>query len=673
MPDLRSVADIQWRPVADLDFLAAIPIFSFFSREELAAAETQFREVSFAKDDVIMRIGDPGDTFYVVLDGELEVWDASTPPRQTGSISRGDCFGEMALLQGGKRTATVTAARRARLLAVDKPTFDRVFLRNPKAIEYFARLLSKRLASVTRAERISRATTTISVASGQGLKGESLLAFAIAELLEKITTTKVIYVEMRPGRDAQDSSILALLSDDLDVAPLQLAAAPTTGGGPAMLKVAVPPGLDTTAYGNLLSNLVSKLSTAFSFIILDLGTDTEGLIESASAYSDVFVAIIDKPGDDTGIRDPRSMKVLRVINLGNPTSRPISISASEPFVIPRSAALAGTIPQAAAYLRANPRSAPALPIYRLVHKVLGTSIGVAFGGGAAFGLAHIGVLQVLEEAGIPVDLVAGCSQGSIIAVGYASGLPVAEMADIARELGVRRNFLSASDPTFFAKPGLFAGQRMMALMRPFLKGKETFEHLVLPCRTVATDIETGERVSIGSGRLETAYRASSSVPMVMAPVRVGERVLVDGGVADPVPAEVAVEMGADMTIAINVVPRLKRGVENAVSSFFRRVNAFNPINLLVDDENMPNLFDIVMNQMQITQHELGNFKAISADVLIKPDLSDFTWIEYYRADELIARGAEAARLVLPAIEKAIEAKLAPIRLAAPGARPASGS
>lgn len=662
--------------MADLDFLATIPIFSFFSRDELAAAEKMFREVSFAKDDVVIRMGEPGETFYVVLDGELEVWDASTPPRQTGSIGRGDYFGEMALLQGGKRTATVTAARRARLLAVDKPTFDQIFLRNPKAIEYFARVLSKRLASVTRAERIRRATTTISVASVRGLKGETLVAFAIATLLEKITATKAIYVEMRPSREAQDPSILDLLSDNLDAAPLKFGSWPAggvAGEGPAILKVILPPGLDTAAYGNLLSNLVSKLSTAFSFIVLDLGSETDGLIESSSAYSDVFVALVDTPDDNTGISDPRSMRVMRVINLINPNSRPIAVSASEPFVVPRSAALAGPIAEAAAYLRANPRSAAALPVYRLVHRLLGTSIGVAFGGGAAFGLAHIGVLQVLEDAGVPVDVVAGCSQGSIIAVGYASGLSVSEMIDIARELGVRRNFLAASDPTFLSKPGLFAGTRMVALMRPFLKGKETFEDLVLPCRTVATDVETGDRVSIGTGRLETAFRASSAVPMVMAPIRVGERVLVDGGVADPVPAEVVVEMGADMTIAINVVPRLKRGVENAISTFFRRVNAFNPMNLLVDDENMPSLFDIIMNQMQITQHELGNFKAISADVLIKPDLSDFTWIEYYRADELIARGAEAARLALPAIRKAIEAKLAPIRLAAPGTRDTKGS
>jgi NTE family protein len=415
------------------------------------------------------------------------------------------------------------------------------------------------------------------------------------------------------------------------------------------------------------------LSDVFSFIVLDLGSGTAGLIETASAYSDVFVALVDKPDEDPGIGDPRSMKVLRVINLVNPKSRPVPINSSEPFVVPRTTALAGSIAEASEFIRAHPRSAPGLPIHRLAHKLLGTSIGLALGGGAAFGLAHLGVLKVLEEAGVPIDLVAGCSQGSIVAVGYASGLPVTEMIDIARELGSKRNFLLASDPTFFTKPGIFAGQRFVGLMRPFLKGKETFEQLLVPCRTVATDIETGERVAIGTGRLETAYRASSSVPMVMAPIRVGEHVLVDGGVADPVPAEVVIEMGADLTIAVNVVPRMKRGVETVVSSWYRKINAFNPLNYFVDAEEMPNLFDIVMNSMQILQYELGNFKAIAADVLINPDLSDFTWIEYYRADELIARGAEAARRALPAIEKAIDARITPIRLAAPGARRAEGT
>jgi NTE family protein len=654
--------------MADLNFLATIPIFRFFTRAELEQAEKLFQEVVVQKDDVVVRIGDPGDTFYVVLDGELEVWDASTPPRQTGTLRRADYFGEMALLQGGKRTATVRAARRSRLLAVDKPAFDTLFLSNPKAIEYFARVLSQRLAGVTRGDRIRRATTTISVASRKGLVGESLVAFTLASILKEITRTEVIYVEVRPGQES-NPKLLRLLSDDLHAVPQKLTTdVVRQAAGPAMLRIAVPPNLSVRQYGEAMSNLVSKLSDSFSFIVFDLGSNTAGLVESAGDYSDVFVAIVDEPNEDPGIVSLRSTRVMRVANLYNPTTRPLAVSSCEPFLIPYHPALANGTSEAAAFIQAHRRSAPALPLYRLAHKLLGTSIGLALGGGAAFGIAHLGVLKVLEGAQIPIDMVAGCSQGSIISVGYAAGLAVDEMIDIARQLGVKRNFLFASDPTFFTKPGILSGQRFLTMMRPYLKGKESFEQLVLPCRTVATDIETGEAVAIASGRLETAFRASSSVPMVMSPIRVGDRVFVDGGVADPVPLKVVKDMGADVAVAVNVVPPMKRGIETALSYWYRRLNVFNPLSYMSDGQDLPNLFDIVMNSLQILQYELGNFKAITADVLINPDLSDFTWIEYYRADELIERGAEAAERELPQIEKAIEAKLAPIRQAAPGNR-----
>ncbi|HEY2151345.1 MAG TPA: cyclic nucleotide-binding domain-containing protein, partial [Vicinamibacterales bacterium] len=229
--------------MVDLDFLATIQIFSFFTRPELEAATALFREVTHAKGDEVVKIGDPGDTFYVVLEGELEVWDASTPPRQTGTLRKGDFFGEMALLQGGKRTATVRADRRSHLLAVDKPAFDQLFLKNPKAIEYFARVLSKRLAGVTRADRIRRATTTISVASPRGLRGESLCAFAIAALLKQLTTTEVIYVEVRPSEEAPDPMVLDLLSDSLGSAPDRYTL-PHQSEGPTHLRITVPTELN---------------------------------------------------------------------------------------------------------------------------------------------------------------------------------------------------------------------------------------------------------------------------------------------------------------------------------------------------------------------------------------------------------------------------------------------
>jgi NTE family protein len=285
---------------------------------------------------------------------------------------------------------------------------------------------------------------------------------------------------------------------------------------------------------------------------------------------------------------------------------------------------------------------------------------VALGGGAAFGIAHLGVLQVLEKHGIPIDLIAGCSQGSIIGVGYAAGVTSRRMVEIALQLGHWKNSLLAVDLTL-TRPGLLMGNSFVKIFEPYLSDIRTFADLLMPCMTVATDIESGERVPIGSGLLTTAFRASAAVPMVFAPVKLGERVLVDGGVSDPVPAEVVNSMGADLCIAVNVVPQLKLGVENAVSKAVRVVNRLNPISYLNGGAGMPAMFDIIMNSMQVLQHELGNFKAISADVLINPDLSDFTWIEYYRSEELIRRGAEAAERAMPAIERALNQKLGPYR------------
>jgi NTE family protein len=152
-------------------------------------------------------------------------------------------------------------------------------------------------------------------------------------------------------------------------------------------------------------------------------------------------------------------------------------------------------------------------------------------------------------------------------------------------------------------------------------------------------------------------------------MKIDDRVLVDGGVSDPVPAEIVNMMGADLCIAVNVVPPLKKGVENAVSHAFRMMSYMNPLTWIEESQGLPNMFDIIMNAMQTLQYELGNFKAISADVLINPELSDFTWVEYYRSEELIQRGIAAAEQALPAIKRAYGQKLAPwVKRSAPPER-----
>jgi NTE family protein len=644
------------------DLLSTIPIFSFLGRNELAAVQELFVEELHQKGDTICSQGEEGNTFYVVLDGELDVLVGEQAQTLIAVLKRGDFFGEMALLQGGKRTATVAASRRARLMSLDRKAFNTLFMKNPKALEYFTRILCKRLANMNKGEVLRGSTLTITVGSLPGLKGKTLVARCLADYLHELTGQDVLMVSVRVAEQAAQGIVGELLADhshrnDPNVNEVL----PTNTGGVSVLEVPARKDLPVPFYAERASNLISNLSSRFAFMVFDLETDVTGLLASVPLFSDVYIEIVDVP--ECASREqadsnapPTKLRKFQVVNLFNPSSRPIPLNHCEPFVIPRDPSLSqGDV---LAYLRANPRSRAAIPVHRLVRKILGASVGIALGGGAAFGIAHLGVLKVLEKYGIPIDLVAGCSQGSIIGVGYAAGIQVDEMIDMASILGKGQNAFLAVDLTL-TKPGLLAGNKFIEIFRPLLGPITTFSDLAMPCRTVATDVQSGERVSIGTGNLSEAFRASASVPMVFAPVKIDGRVLVDGGVSDPVPAEIVNIMGADLCIAVNVVPPLKKGVENAVSRAFRMMSWFNPATWLEESAGLPNMFDIIMNAMQTLQYELGNFKAISADVLINPELSDFTWVEYYRSEELIQRGVAAAEQAMPAIQRAYNQKLAP--------------
>jgi NTE family protein len=638
------------------DLLSTIPIFSFLGRNEIASVQALFTESTHQKDEFICREGEEGDTFHIILDGELEVIvGQGDTARVVSVLKKGDFFGEMALLQGGKRTASVVTARRTHLVTLDRASFNSLFLKNPKALEYFTRVLCKRVADANKGDMVRKSTMAISVGSADGnLRGKTMLAQSLAAVLHDLTGGQILLIQVVPDPEGPKGELAEILKwggsdDDVERAINNVAK------GVSTLKVPARPGQDTGYYAECGSSLISRFSERFPFIVFDLNTEPRGVMEAIDLFSDVYIEFVDRVDSTRKPSSGKTMKHFQVVNRFNEDSHALPMSHCEPFVLPRDHSLSnGTSTDS---IRNNPRSPAGLSVHRLARKILGSTVGLALGGGAAFGIAHLGVLQVLEKHGVPIDLVAGCSQGSIIGIGYAAGVTPQEMIDIALRLGRWTNSLAAVDLTI-TRPGILAGNSFVRIFEPLLGEKRTFDDLLMPCTTVATDIESGERISIGDGLLTTAFRASASVPMVFAPVKVGERSLVDGGVSDPVPAEVVNLMGADLCIAVNVVPPLKRGVENAVSKLVRAANRLNPMSYLNGSAGMPNMFDIIMNAMQILQYELGNFKAISADVLINPDLSDFTWVEYYRSAELIQRGVEAAERAMPAIQRALDQKLA---------------
>lgn len=254
-------------------------------------------------------------------------------------------------------------------------------------------------------------------------------------------------------------------------------------------------------------------------------------------------------------------------------------------------------------------------------------VGLALSSGGARGIAHIGVLEVLEKEGIPVDMIAGTSFGALIGAAYASGKSFAEIEDRAAELGSRRFSLLLD--LVLPRTGLIRGRRMENLMRSAV-GDVEFSDLRIPLACVATDIVSGEEVVIRDGLVWRAVRASFSPPVMVAVAKWQGKYLVDGALVNPVPVSVLKEMGADFVIAVNAIPHRSRG-----------------------QGKEPNIFGIMLQIQNISSNRLVKTCLNGADIVIEPQLRHVGAGHYHRTEECIQQGALAAQKSIPEIKKAI--------------------
>lgn len=278
------------------------------------------------------------------------------------------------------------------------------------------------------------------------------------------------------------------------------------------------------------------------------------------------------------------------------------------------------------------------------------TVGLVLSGGGAKGMAHVGVLRVLEEMRVPVDLVVGTSAGSAVAALYATGMPVAEIERRFLELDWLSSF--RDDPGRVYKPvrrkqndwrlplvpglgvsteglhlggGLIAGQNLGFILNE-LTGNASlvnnFDELPIPFRAVATDLETGEEVVIRQGNLAEAIRASMSIPAVYAPVERNGQLLVDGGVANNLPVSVARDMGADVVIAVDITDPLLTS-EDIQEAF----SVVGQLTTLLTRRN--------------TEDQLA--RLTDKDILIRPDLEGYGSADFYDGLVLFELGATEAR------------------------------
>ncbi len=266
-------------------------------------------------------------------------------------------------------------------------------------------------------------------------------------------------------------------------------------------------------------------------------------------------------------------------------------------------------------------------------------LGLALGGGGARGLAHIGLLKVLEKAGIQVSYIAGTSMGSIVAAAYAAGISPAQMEQDALNLSKKRNLVRMADFGQLSR-GLLQGRRVRKLLVEQWGLEKTFDQLSLPVAAVATHLKGQHSVVLRSGSVVDAVMASSAFPSVFPPVEINGDLLCDGFIFNNVPADIVREMGAEVVVAVDVLSLRAAGDEAPDPG---RAN-----------ESSQGLYQAIL--MMVEAITSDNLRSTKADLVLRPVIpAGLTiFLGFTRAAEAIAAGERAAEAALPELQRLLD-------------------
>lgn len=310
-------------------------------------------------------------------------------------------------------------------------------------------------------------------------------------------------------------------------------------------------------------------------------------------------------------------------------------------------------------------------IRRLVREIARSRVGLALSSGGARGLSHIGVIQVLEENGIEVDVIAGCSMGAYVGAVWAYGYDGYVMEKLAREVEKRWGILELIDPFILPRQGFLRGEKVKRRLKRSI-GDVHFSELVRPLRIVATQLTTLERAIFSTGEVASAVHASSAIPGACVPVSRDGELYLDGGIADPLPVDVLLELGIEKIIAVNTIPTaayLRSRYELDREQAANRQNRFSRFKELVNrylNYFAPgNILDIILRSFHGAQMRVAEMSCLHADVVLRPLCFDGRWHDFRHPGKYIALGRREAEEHLEEIKALISRKEPAYELNAP--------
>ncbi len=718
------------RPQDKVVILKRVPVFTACNEQQLHLIADRTRLVEYKKGEYIYREGDAADAFYIVSTGRLRVFSgAQGQEKPLTVLHNGDSFGEISLLTGETHSATVEALNDTLVLQLEKKDFDEVINRIPSLVLYLSRLLSKRLRAREHGAEFSEATIVAVYGAAKGV-GRTCFAVALAASLKRETGREVVVVGFS-GRQGSPEWLYGPEGSGRDTPSL-----PPGADSEETFEAAIthhPMGFSLLSAGELLSEtsgertiapLLSFLTNRFSYIVLELPVAVEPGVIKALVQSDLIYLVTD--ADKARVVRVKALlhqlesamggleqRVKIILNMMEGTGERLTaaeitqvLERPTAFTLPHVSSPSGRLTsEELAHLLESRGSPYAVTVRHIARELGGLLVGLALGSGAALGLAHIGVLKVIEREKIPIDIIAGSSIGALVGGLWASGRSAEELEQMALRFkdpwDIRRLFILDLGIPIFAvvmgavsavaigflggvwtgilfgiivsvafglvlgplSGGPIQGARLTARLEQDFAGK-TFEDTWLPLKVVAANPMAREEVVFESGSLAEAVRASVSIPGIFKPVTRMGKICLDGGVVNPVPVSVLKRAGAHRVIAVNVFPttaelaahrqaqqrhRAERDAQLASRSLPFRL--WFRIRQELIRSMSPLVFDVIMRSMQAMEHQIAEVSSREADLTLRPTVPGAHWLEFFNPEPFIRRGEEVALQYLPELKR----------------------
>lgn len=667
--------------------LKQISIFAGLAEAQLDFVAARSRIAEFEKDEPIYSQGDPPDAFYGLISGRVRVFVRTHPQAKETVLEvlhRGDYFGTISLLTNEPHSVTAEAMNDSILLKVKHQDFEAILKEIPEVAIHLSTTLSRRLRQKDLPEKRVFESTLISIYSPLREIGRTTYAINLAASLKKETGKRVILVDISPTGDRACQALgitqcpvpIRLKGVSFDQARVASAIMEHPSIGISTLNVLHDPKVASDV--TQVTPLLSYLANLYHFVVTDLPHQMDRTVFKALVQADLLHLVCDSTQEHLAATGKLIRELEKTIQQARDRAK-VVVNESAGDVEPDARArilghkVYATLPAVAAppapghpIVLAHPDWEYAQAIRRVSREIGRVLVGLVLGSGAAMGLAHIGVLRVLEREQISIDVIAGSSIGALLGVFWAAGLSSQDLEAIAGEFRTKRALLKLADPPFPGpKFGIFVGGQVTKFLARHM-GNRTFRDLKIPVKVAAVDYARRELVVIEEGSLVRAIRASVSIPAIFEPVRVNNRWLIDGGVLDPVPVDVLTRLGVRKVIAVNTLPspedihrrhqelaqereRLRREAKAkgwpAMLAFSLRRRWWRWID--------SNIFDVIMHTMQGMEYILAEAGCAQADVVLHPTLPRVNWFELYNVDELIQRGEAETEAHLAAIKKLV--------------------